>query len=351
MKYLILVGLLVSGTSLAAAKEERHGGELILVAQSDSDGKPLDAEEAKRRAALDAARQRLSEAAREVAELSTELGSEVHREIRIIDGGSPRRAVLGVQIDPDSGKDGARVRSVSPGGPAAEAGMQNGDVIVALDGQSLTGGENAGRSLVDRMRQVKPEQKVKVRVLRAGKHRDLVVTARPMLTENFVFNVRGPQGGATMEPPGGVAVIPHRWQFRVFPGEFAGLELASLTPKLGAYFGTREGVLVVQAPDKGAFKLEDGDVIQNIDGRKPEDGAHALRILRSYKAGEKLSLGILRQKKPMTLAVTMPERPESEDAIWTTAPEMRMLPEPPMAPVAPMAPATAVPPGSADTLQ
>ena len=31
------------------------------------------------------------------------------------------------------------------------------------------------------------------------------------------------------------------------------------------------------------------------DGRKPEDGAHALRILRSYKSGEKLTLSVLRQ--------------------------------------------------------
>ena len=65
-------------------------------------------------------------------------------------------------------------------------------------------------------------------------------------------------------------------QFRgIFPGEFGGMELASITPKLGAYFGTNEGVLVVQAPDNDVFKLEDGDVIQSIDGRKPDDGVHA----------------------------------------------------------------------------
>jgi hypothetical protein len=98
-----------------------------------------------------------------------------------------------------------------------------------------------------------------------------------------------------------------------FPGEFGGMELASITPKLGAYFGVTEGVLVVQAPDNDAFKLEDGDVLQSIDGRKPEDGGHALRILRSYKSGEKLNLTVLRQRKPLTLAVTMPDRPEMGD--------------------------------------
>ena len=74
----------------------------------------------------------------------------------------------------------------------------------------------------------------------------------------------------------GRRAMPMVQQFRTFlPGEFGGMELASITPKLGAYFGATDGVLVVQAPENDAFKLEDGDVIQSIDGRKPEDGAHA----------------------------------------------------------------------------
>jgi hypothetical protein len=142
-------------------------------------------------------------------------------------------------------------------------------------------------------------------------------------------------------PRVGFAAMPQFEQFRAFfPGEFAGLELTKLTPKLGAYFGTTEGVLVVQAPDNDSLKLEDGDVIQTIDGRKPTDGAHALRILRSYKAGEKLSVAVLRQKKPLTLAVTMPERGEfEEDRFFGTMPPPPEPPEPPVPGVAP-------PPGS-----
>jgi hypothetical protein len=119
-----------------------------------------------------------------------------------------------------------------------------------------------------------------------------------------------------------------------FAGEFGGMELARITPKLGAYFGTNEGVLVVQAPDNVAFKLEDGDVIQSIDGRKPDDGAHALRILRSYKSGEKLSVNVLRQRKAVTLAITMPDRPEFEDHFLAFPPVPPAPPEPP-APGAP----------------
>ena len=117
----------------------------------------------------------------------------------------------------------------------------------------------------------------------------------------------------------------------------------SITPKLGAYFGATDGVLVVQAPDNAAFKLEDGDVIQAIDGRKPEDGAHALRILRSYKSGEKLQLTVLRQRKPLTLAMIMPERPEFDD-------DFVMPPMPPVPPVPPIPPVPPRTPGGAGHL-
>jgi PDZ domain len=108
---------------------------------------------------------------------------------------------------------------------------------------------------------------------------------------------------------------------------------------------------VVQAPENDAFKLEDGDVLQAIDGRKPEDGGHALRILRSYKSGEKLNLTVLRQRKPVTLAVTMPERPEMGDNFMfeSLMPGMPPMPAMPLSPPSPPGPGT---PGSgAGTLE
>ncbi len=292
------------------------------------------AEEARTRAKLEEARVRLDKAAREVAELSGELGANARREIHIRTDGGPPRAVLGVQIDPEKSKNGVRVLSVSPGGPAAEAGMLQDDVIVSLDGVSM-----ADHSLIGQMQKVKPEQKVKVHVLRAGKKKDLIVIARPMAPESGVwsfndFEFDGATGharaGMAMPAMPGMPGIGQVRRFQFFGNEFSGLELASITPKLGAYFGATEGVLVVSAPESDSFKLEDGDVIQSIDGRKPEDGGHALRILRSYKSGEKLNLSVLRQKKPLTLAVTMPERPVIEEHFM--GPPMPAVPLPPPAP-------------------
>ncbi len=63
----------------------------------------------------------------------------------------------------------------------------------------------------------------------------------------------------------------------------AGMELATLSDRLGSYFGAKSGVLVVRAGEVACFKLQDGDVIVAIDGREPTSAAHATRILRSYQ--------------------------------------------------------------------
>jgi C-terminal processing protease CtpA/Prc len=330
MKTSIYASLLALSAVYAAPTFAQSAGAARDVADEKRDATESRrdaADEAKTRAKLEEARARLDKAAREVAELSGELGANARRDVRILRSGGPNRAVLGVQIDADKGKNGVRVLSVSPGGPAAEAGMLKDDVIVSVDGVSM-----AENSLIGQMQKVKPDQKVKVKVLRAGKNKDLLVVARPMAPESgFVTFNDFEYDAVTGRGQGRIAAMPEMAQmrrFQFFGNEFAGLELASITPKLGAYFGATDGVLVVSAPESGSFKLEDGDVIQSIDGRKPEDGGHALRILRSYKSGEKLNLQVLRQRAPLTLAVTMPERPGFDEHRF----EMPVPPPPPPPP-------------------
>jgi S1-C subfamily serine protease len=79
------------------------------------------------------------------------------------------------------------------------------------------------------------------------------------------------------------------------------LELAPLNPRLGSYFGTSEGVLVVDVGDPAPLGLKAGDVVLSVDGRKPADPGHLMRILRSYGPGESARLEIMRQRKRMTL--------------------------------------------------
>jgi S1-C subfamily serine protease len=113
---------------------------------------------------------------------------------------------------------------------------------------------------------------------------------------------------------------------------FGDMELVSLTERLGSYFGTDKGLLVVRAPDNEGFKLEDGDVIQRIDGREPTSDSHAMRILGSYQAGEKIEIDIMRDKKKQKLEVDMPDNRQSRLSGYR---EKLVAPAPEPAPAAP----------------
>ena len=138
----------------------------------------LEAQQKELDAQLAEARARLEEAAHEVAEISSRMSEPVMDHMMSIYEDGPPRAVLGVQLDERSGKDGARVQEVSPGGPAAEAGLRVGDVITSINGADVKGDRTA-RQVMRAMRKVAPESKVKVRVLREGKSQEFVMTARP----------------------------------------------------------------------------------------------------------------------------------------------------------------------------
>jgi S1-C subfamily serine protease len=84
------------------------------------------------------------------------------------------------------------------------------------------------------------------------------------------------------------------------------MQLATLTPELGGYFGTDKGLLVLRGPGKDSLKLRDGDVILDIGGRAPTSPEHALRILGSFEPGEKLTITVMRKQRRETLTVDIP---------------------------------------------
>ena len=86
------------------------------------------------------------------------------------------RAALGVRIttvvDSSGQPVGVGVVDVVPGGPAAAAGIQPGDVIVAIDGTKTPSADALGAVLAA----LKPGQVVTVTVERGGRQQDLKVT-------------------------------------------------------------------------------------------------------------------------------------------------------------------------------
>jgi len=255
-----------------------------------------------RDAELEQARQQLEDAARRIAELATG-DVEIAFDFPRGPGGAPARAVLGIGIEDDP--QGVRVVGVTPGGGADEAGVETGDVITAMEGAALEGGENQSPSevLVAQMRNVEPGDTVTLTVLRDGATREVEVEASAPRWQGFA-RAAPPGGGGNMTGPAG-----HAARVFDFPRpmrRWAEMELVELTPGLGAYFGTDHGVLVVRAPRDDTLGLEDGDVILEIGGRPPLDVGHALRILASFEPGEHLELTIMREQRRRTLEIDLP---------------------------------------------
>ena len=84
--------------------------------------------------------------------------------------------MLGDDLDPAAaallGRSGATLTRVVPDGPAAAAGLQEGDVVLALDGVQTT----SMSSLVVALRSHQPGDAVSVTFVRDGQQRATMVT-------------------------------------------------------------------------------------------------------------------------------------------------------------------------------
>jgi putative serine protease PepD len=92
-------------------------------------------------------------------------------------GETPTHARLGIRISDDEA--GARIVEVTEGSTAAEAGIEPGDVITAIDDQRITGSD----SLVATIRSYRPGDSVTVTWLRDGQSQEADVTLDSDATE------------------------------------------------------------------------------------------------------------------------------------------------------------------------
>jgi putative serine protease PepD len=90
----------------------------------------------------------------------------------LISTGTSTKPIIGVRLDIQYTGDGARVDSVTAGGPAAEAGMRDGDIIVEFDGRPVA---DSTQLVVD-IRSKSPGDQVAVTVQRGGGTEELTIT-------------------------------------------------------------------------------------------------------------------------------------------------------------------------------
>jgi membrane-associated protease RseP (regulator of RpoE activity) len=244
-----------------------------------------------------------------------------------------RRARLGITLDlraRETDSIGAYVNAVTPGGAAAKAGIRSGDVITKLDGTSLVAnlrvdarGYQPDRSLpglrlIELSARLAPNDTIAVELRRGQGWKErrtvrLVTEAEP---DDLVLRGAGPgrtfvyrTGPGELAPMSGLdapqmELMSDRMAL-MFGSPLGRLELASMNPDLGQYFGTADGVLVVSAPKEGKLNLKGGDVVLSVDGRKVGSPSQLMRILRSYDADESFKLDVLRNHRRETVAGTL----------------------------------------------
>lgn len=73
-------------------------------------------------------------------------------------------------------------------------------------------------------------------------------------------------------------------------------------------FGTNDGVYVADLIENGAAKeagLKEGDVIVSVNDKKVSKMAELQEVITRYSPGDKVNVGIIRDKKPKTIEVTL----------------------------------------------
>jgi S1-C subfamily serine protease len=259
----------------------------------------------------------------------SDLENQVRGQLEMV---TTRRARLGVVVNLQANENdsiGATLESVTPSGPAWKAGLRSGDVITRLDGQSVLGGDTKveedqslpGLRLVELAAKFEPNDTISVEYQRGDSRRTAtLVTGNEPMPMGWSFSMSDPDDRVWTMP------LPNIDRFRMpeggrlrserlpeggflfsFGGPLSNVELAPLNADLGSYFGTTEGVLVINVPKESTLGLKGGDVVLSVDGRKTSSPAGLLRILRSYDPGDTFKLEVMRNKSRQTINGTLPK--------------------------------------------
>ena len=231
---------------------------------------------------------------------------------------------LGILVDltADPARDsiGARVAGLTTGSAAGKAGVQVGDLVVRLNGTALarrtgeseSGDDEApsrpGTRLIELASRLDAGDTVHLDLRRGARPVAVTVVAGESgmdeMTRTFRMDLPRGDGAITRSR----VPMPKVQAFMYSGGPFSDIELVKVNPGLAEYFGTSEGLLVVNVGDDSTFGLRSGDVILTIGGRKPTSPAQALRILGTYEPNESVSFDVMRMKHRATVSGKMPSR-------------------------------------------
>ena len=228
------------------------------------------------------------------------------RSVDVFSFGGGRIGVAVADLDPadagSKGTAGVLIESVDDDSPAAKAGLRKGDVVVEFDGERV----RSVRQFTRLVSETPVGRTVAAVVQREGQRVNVSVAPRESETarllegdawwraddlRNFAYTV------PKLARPDIESVIRSG-------GAVLGITTVDLSPQLAEYFGTKDGALVssVRADSLGAKTgLKAGDVITSVNGAEVPGAPELRRRLGRLEAGEEFTVGIIRDKKPMTL--------------------------------------------------
>jgi C-terminal processing protease CtpA/Prc len=293
---------------------------------------------------------------------------KIERKVVVIRGDG-EGAYLGIMMGRDDEAEGVKVMSVMDGSPAEEAGLETGDLIVAI------GGDDVGDTgdVADAVGDAEPGDKVRITVMRGGDRLNLTATLaqRPESglrfedgfgeNFNFEFEFDEDQFAPLVERFG--EDYAERWEeyAEELQERFAdkdwhgimeerlvlpfgrprlGVELVRVTAELRKHLGgdAGSGVLVgkvIEDSPAEAAGVEVGDLIVSAGGETIADTGDLLKAIHEA-GGDVLDLEVIRDGRTLRLTADIPEQSDDEIHIL---PRMHRssLPVPP-APPAPPAP-------------
>jgi serine protease Do len=178
---------------------------------------------------------------------------------------------------------GALVADVTAGGPAEEAGIKRGDVIVSFDGEDI----KEMHDLPYIVASTPVGKKVTVEIIRKGKKKSLQVKTGELKEED--------------ESPVVSEASPN-----------LGLMVKEVTPELAKNFGLSEtmGLVVVQVESNspaGEAGMKPGDIILEVDQVSMKDLAQFNRKIEQYKAGDTILFLLNRSGTTLYLTIKVRE--------------------------------------------
>ncbi len=202
---------------------------------------------------------------------------------------------LGMRVEQSADRRFVRVAALAPRGAASGAGIEIGDVIVALDGRPVRN----PNAVAEHLAGVAPGRPVQVDLQRRGRGERLfiAVDAAALIAAHDTRRVTTPA----------IAPLGTLGELAAAPADVpAGVRFVPLSAGLGRYFGTDRGVLVVQAARDNPLRLEDGDVLQAVDGQRPVAVDDALELLDAAGARGRAVLDVWRERRSRRFEVALP---------------------------------------------